>query len=75
MSDQDWRIETVKRELPHSVEVTRNAKGEYGWTVKVYFEDTDGLLTVDEITDIDAQLRALFVPLAPIHGPGTPRPS
>ena len=61
MSDQDWRIETIKRELPHSVEVTRNAKGEYGWTIKLYFEDTHGRDAAGRIADMDAHLRTLFL--------------
>ena len=68
MSEQDWRIETVKRELPHSVEVTRNAKGEYGWTIKLYFESDAGPHTCVKAADLDARLRSLFAPLAPNPG-------
>lgn len=33
--------ETQERLLPHSVEVTRNAKGEYQWVIKRYYAEGD----------------------------------
>ena len=51
----------LRRELPHSLTLTRNAKGEYQWEIKTYFEVTDGA-PVNDIQRIDADLRDRFLP-------------
>jgi hypothetical protein len=42
----------LKRELPHSVELSRNAKGEFSWTIKRYYatgEEEDATRIIREI--------------------------
>ena len=57
------KVTEIEHRLPHSVELTRNAKGEYGWTIKRYFADNDGSLYITEkIAGIDAALRERFLP-------------
>jgi hypothetical protein len=33
--------ETVVETAPHSLELSCNAKGQYSWSIKVYFKDQD----------------------------------
>ena len=60
-------IEMNKAELQYekrdSVEVTRNAKGEYGWKIKLYFNDPDETLymIVADLKETDRQLREAFL--------------
>lgn len=46
-----------------SIEVTRNAKGEYGWKIKQYYNSSDE--TVDNVVwslkESDRQLRETFI--------------
>ena len=46
-----------------SVEVTRNAKGEYGWKIKQYYSSPDQQLDgiVADIVEADRQLREAFL--------------
>ena len=53
--------ETIERALPHSVELQRSKDGAYYWTIKTYFEVTDGA-PVNDIQRIDADLRDRFLP-------------
>jgi len=55
------RVFDLRREQPHSIELTRNAKGEYGWQIKVYFESPDAAPTWS-LKALDAWLRDNFLP-------------
>jgi hypothetical protein len=49
--------------FPHSIEVTRGAKGQYGWTIKARFKDTLGLtpqVMADTMANIDKEMRERF---------------
>lgn len=50
----------LERLAPHSVEVTKNAKGEYGWTIKVYFADNEANGAIIAAKIIDTTLRREF---------------
>ncbi len=43
-------------EKPHSIEVSRNAKGEYSFSVKMYFEDHRATDALDYLEKIYQQL-------------------
>ena len=45
-----------------SVELTRNAKGAYQWTVKVYAEAGDEDVALAVARDLDAGLRQIYCP-------------
>jgi hypothetical protein len=45
---------------PHSIELSRNAKGDYSWSIKIYFADMDENDPVGLIEDIDKLLREKF---------------
>lgn len=46
-----------------SVEVTRNAKGEYGWKIKQYYNSPDQQIDsiIVDIKETDKQLREAFL--------------
>ena len=56
-----------KAELIHekrdSVEVTRNAKGEYAWKIKLYYRADDEQINeiVWDLKEADRQLREVFL--------------
>jgi hypothetical protein len=53
-------VETTTEDL-HSVEVTRNAKGEYQWNIKMYASDNQSLKNkVETIAEIDQTLRGKY---------------
>ena len=54
----------LQRELPHSIELTRNAKGDYQWTIKMYFETTEAA-PVGNLKALDAWLRDNFAKETP----------
>ena len=59
MTDQEQHI---IRELPHSLELTRNAKGDYQWSIKAYAADLEDLATLPaRLEALDADLKARFV--------------
>ena len=53
----------LQYERRDSVEVTRNAKGEYGWKIKQYYNSTDATLdeVVADLVETDKQLREAFL--------------
>ena len=50
--------QTITYAEPYSVTLTRGAKGDYRWDLKVRDSDPDRLLT--ELTDLDKKLRIRF---------------
>ena len=46
-----------------SIEVSRNAKGEYTWKIKIYFEEEGGfeIEILHKISDIDFDLRKRYI--------------
>lgn len=53
----------LSRENRSSIELKRNAKGEYAWDVKLYFDETDDAgrhAAIDRIEAIDARLASWF---------------
>lgn len=52
---------SVARESRCSVEVTRNAKGDYQWSIKAYHEDGYENAAVHRIKWVDCRLRAWFL--------------
>lgn len=54
----------TKYDKRDGVEVTRNAKGEYGWKIKLYFDVDIGYAeTLEQLSIIDMGLRGRFLPL------------
>jgi len=43
----------------NSIELKRNAKGDYAWDIKVYFNE-DNKSTLETITSIDKELKEKF---------------
>jgi hypothetical protein len=54
---------TLDRTCPNSVELSRNAKGEYSYSIKLYFDgtDTDRERALATVGDIEAQLRREYI--------------
>lgn len=52
---------TLARETRSSIELTRNAKGDYQWTVKLYVEDGAEDAALATLAQIDATLRATYL--------------
>jgi len=57
---EEAQLQYEKRD---SVTLKRNAKGEYAWDVKLYWDrdDVDALSVVDELQHIDEMLRERFL--------------
>ena len=54
-------VETTVEDV-HSIEITRDAKGEYKWTVKMYAKDIQQLKErVESFKEIDADLRGKYL--------------
>ena len=53
----------LQYEKRDSIEVTRNAKGEYGWKVKQYYNSPDQQIDiiVADLKETDKQLREAFL--------------
>lgn len=53
----------LQYEKKDSVEVTRNAKGEYGWRIKLYYNTPDQRIEtmLADLIETDAQLRRAFL--------------
>ena len=57
---EEAQLQYEKRD---SIVLKRNAKGEYAWDVKLYWnsEDGDALSVVEELQHIDGMLRERFL--------------
>ena len=53
---------TIEHEKRDSIELSKNAKGEYAWKVKLYFDDADETSpsVVDELAAINYLLKTKF---------------
>ena len=51
----------LRREQPHSIELTRNVKGEYSWSLKAYYAQGEAHLALDALHSIDLALRDLYI--------------
>lgn len=45
--------EVITESAPHSLELSCNAKGQYSWSIKMYFRDEDKGSIVEEIEKIN----------------------
>ena len=55
---------TVQRETRSSVELTRNAKGDYQWSIKLYLDsndDADFESALERLETVDATLRTVYL--------------
>lgn len=61
--DESGSYNEVTTDTPCSIEVTRNAKGDYQWSIKTYCgqETYDLLVAVDQLQEVDRKLRASFL--------------
>jgi hypothetical protein len=50
------------REYPHSIELSKDAKDVYRWTIKLRFNDGDQDSVHERLVAIDARLREDFSP-------------
>ena len=55
----------LQYEKRDSVELTRNAKGEYGWKIKIYEDFSEDMIKdiVWDLKETDRQLREAFLEL------------
>ena len=51
----------LERETNSSIELTRNAKGDYQWSIKLYAEGGDTAQVVETLRLVDADLRDCFL--------------
>lgn len=56
------QVALLARETRSSIEVTRNARGDYQWSAKVYFEEGHALDALAVLSGIDDELRARYLP-------------
>ena len=54
------QTEELAKENRCSIEVSKNAKGEYSWKIKIYFEDEKADTPTTRLKAIDEDLRVLF---------------
>lgn len=52
---------TLARETRSSIELTRNAKGDYQWSIKAYFDEGHEDDALGMLEAIDGTLRAVYV--------------
>ena len=50
----------ITETAPHSVELSCNAKGQYSWSIKVYFKDEEKDGIVDAVEKINDQMKVKF---------------
>jgi len=53
--------EEINELAPHSVELSCNAKGQYSWTIKIYFGDDRKVDIAEDLELIANQIKAKFV--------------
>lgn len=55
--------EQLQHEKRDSIEVSRNAKGEYAWKAKVYYdqESEDAAIVIEHIDAVDTLLKERFL--------------
>lgn len=61
MANEEQGVELFQ-ELPHSIELHRDAKGVYRWDIKLRSLDGEELEMVSDLSKIDAELRNRFIP-------------
>lgn len=61
-------VAAIQRETRSSIELTRNAKGDYQWAVKAYFEEGNEEDALAMLETVDQTLRAVYLgaPLATV---------
>lgn len=55
-------VEELARETRSSIELTRNAKGDYQWVIKCYYEDGQHVQALARTWAIDSALRKDYLP-------------
>ncbi|MDE2104999.1 MAG: hypothetical protein KGL39_47615 [Patescibacteria group bacterium] len=55
-------LEELQRITRSSVELSKNAKGDYQWVIKAYFEDGQEDDALDRLKHIDDELRKQYAP-------------
>lgn len=53
------KLAELRRDAPNSIELTRNAKGDYQWVIKAYFADGETPLPLLE--KMDERLRQTYL--------------
>ena len=61
VAQQQQALAELRREQPHSIELTRNAKGEYGYQIKLYFASISEP-PIEALETIDKALKERFIP-------------
>ncbi len=54
-------LASLQRETRCSIELKRNAKGEYAWDVKVYYENGQEADAMERLWTVDLDLRRRFL--------------
>jgi hypothetical protein len=52
--------ETVIETAPHSIDLSCNAKGQYSWSIKLYFKEEDKEHVVGDIEKINQEMQLTF---------------
>ena len=60
-AQQMQALAELRREQTNSIELTRNAKGEYQWTIKAYYAQGEEQAALDAQHFIDQSLRDLYI--------------
>jgi hypothetical protein len=45
----------------NSIDVSKNAKNEYAWSIKLYFMENDGMATIKKVVELNKELRKQFL--------------
>jgi hypothetical protein len=45
----------------NSIDVSKNAKNEYSWSIKLYFMENDGSATIKKIVELNKELKKQFL--------------
>jgi hypothetical protein len=65
LTEEMMDLEQMARETRSSLELTRNAKGDYQWVIKAYYDGTvDGEedAATSRVERIDTKLREMYLP-------------
>ena len=55
-------VASLARESRSSITLTRNAKGDYQWEIKIYYEDGEDGFAEEALRKLDTKLRRAFLP-------------
>ena len=54
-------VVTVTETAPHSIDLSCNAKGQYSWSIKLYFKEEDKEVIINEVEKINNLMLQRFL--------------